>query len=144
MTPSVLRNAPASRVRANNRCSCEAQHLTNDTGHAQQHGRLLLPPPCMPASSAAWLPKPAAGRHSLSTAATSTPDVDRSASSQAADAPEHVPSAASIDHSSVATRWHPFAQPALWEGTEADALRPGSRVLDLAPPWRVRARAESA
>jgi len=142
MNPSILRSIPASRVPAIDCVSCEAQQRTNLAGHARQHGCLPLPPPCMPASSAARLLTPIIYRQSLTTAATSAPDL--SASSQTADAPEDVPSAANSDHGSAATRWHPFAQPALWEGTEADALQPGSRVLDLAPPWRVRALAESA
>lgn len=46
------------------------------------------------------------------------------------------PFAPSIPKTSSEIQWHPLTEP-IWAGSEADALVAGSRVHQLAPPWKV-------
>ena len=146
--PIVIREAPPSRLRAAGRFRCEAQqHFRVDMMLAHQRGCLELPPPCMPASSSPACPPPprwAPPRQPALSASISLPDVQCRAASQQASSVEDVPLTAADQngaggaHGTAGARWHPFSQPAVWEGSEADALQPESLVLGLAPPWRVR------
>ena len=74
-------------------------------------------------------------------ASAGTTDISGVAASQSE--PDEGSQSARRDDDPVADAdsWHPFMQPTLWEGTEAEALQPDSPVLELAPPWRVRASA---
>jgi hypothetical protein len=82
------------------------------------------------------------GRLSIVSAAASALDTSSTAAGRSAPAEGSQSDLRGDEPVAATDSWHPFQQPTLWEGSEADALQPGSPVLELAPPWRVRASAE--
>ena len=129
----------AALARMQRQAACEALYAARSPAHARQPSCEMLPHSALAALPPVWPCRRREGQHSVQSAVAGTTNASSSAASQPLFADDSEPATRDSDAAADADSWHPFEQPTLWEGSEAEALQPQSPVLELAPPWRVRA-----